>query len=159
MAEQRILIVRLGAFGDIIHTLPAAATIRENCPHSQITWMVESRWLPLLEGNPDVDDLLPFDRASVATIFGSIRQLRARSIDLAIDFQGLIKSAAPSWLSGARMTYGYSQQAARESVAANFYTHTLTPTSRHIVDQHPTEPIAEIHDTRSLKGDAVGGRE
>ncbi|MEP7364236.1 MAG: glycosyltransferase family 9 protein [Acidobacteriota bacterium] len=136
MAAQRILIVRLGAFGDILHTLPAAATVRENCPSAHITWLVEPRWLPLLEGNPHINELLPFDRHNLSAALASIRQLRGRSFDLAIDFQGLIKSALPAWLSGAQTVAGYSRQAARESIAPLFYSRTVTPAASHIVDRH-----------------------
>ncbi|HZO51500.1 MAG TPA: glycosyltransferase family 9 protein [Bryobacteraceae bacterium] len=136
MVQQRILIVRLGAFGDILHTLPAAATVRENLPQAHITWMVEPRWLPLLEGNPYVNELFPFDRHDLSAAIGAVRRLRASAFDLAIDFQGLIKSALPSWLSGAHTFAGYSRQAARESIASLFYSRTVSPTSRHVVEQH-----------------------
>ena len=136
MAFERILIVRLGAFGDIIHTLPAAATVRENCPQARITWMVEPRWGPLLEGNPHVDELFPFDRRKLGDAWAAVRCLRERRFDLAIDFQGLIKSALPAWLSGATGIVGYSRRAAREPMAAAFYSRSVTPRARHIVEQH-----------------------
>lgn len=136
MPAERILIVRMGAFGDLLHTLPAAATIRENCPEAHIAWLVEPRWMPLLEGNPHVDELIPFQRRPLAAAIASARRLRALGFDRIVDFQGLLKSALPAWYSGARNIFGYSRQAARESLAAGLYTHTLTPRSRHIVDQH-----------------------
>lgn len=136
MAPQRILIVRLGAFGDVLHTLAAAATVRENCPQARIDWLVEPCWRPLLEGNPHINEAVPFDRRDLGGAFATLRQLRARSYDLIIDFQGLIKSALPAWLAGATAITGYSRKAARESIAALFYSRTFTPASRHIVDQH-----------------------
>ena len=60
---DRILVVRLGAMGDIVHTLPAVATLRASFPRAHITWLVEPRWRPLLEGNPCVDEAAGFDRA------------------------------------------------------------------------------------------------
>ena len=54
-ASSRILVVRLGAMGDIIHTLPAVAWLKLSHPGSHLTWLVEPQWAPLLEGNPYVD--------------------------------------------------------------------------------------------------------
>ena len=53
--NSRILVVRLGAMGDIIHALPAVASLKHGHPGSRLTWVVEPRWAPLLEGNPFVD--------------------------------------------------------------------------------------------------------
>ena len=61
---SRILVVRLGAMGDIIHTLPAVASLKHSFPGSRLTWVVEPRWAPLLEGNPFVDRRLLLDRGS-----------------------------------------------------------------------------------------------
>ncbi len=59
---SRILIVRMGAMGDIIHTLPAAASLRASFPDARITWVVEPRWMPLLENNPSLDRVVAFRR-------------------------------------------------------------------------------------------------
>src|ERR1700723_52422 len=58
----RILIVRLGAMGDIIHTLPAAAALKAGHPGSRVTWVVEPQWAALLESNPFVDRIVAFRR-------------------------------------------------------------------------------------------------
>ena len=57
MNGKRILVVRLGAMGDIIHTLPAVASVKQSFPQAHISWVVEERWASLLEGNPFVDEL------------------------------------------------------------------------------------------------------
>ena len=49
------LVVRLGAMGDVIHALPAVASLKHSFPHSHLTWVVRPRWMPLLEGNPFLD--------------------------------------------------------------------------------------------------------
>src|ERR1039457_7273219 len=54
-SDRNILVVRLGAMGDIIHTLPAVAWLEQSHPNSLLTWLVEPRWAPLLEENPYVD--------------------------------------------------------------------------------------------------------
>src|SRR5579871_4410674 len=82
-----ILAIRLGAMGDIIHTLPAVAALQH------VTWIVEPQWAPLLEGNPFIDRLLLLRRGSAAGILESWRELRNHHYDLALDFQGLLKSA------------------------------------------------------------------
>ena len=58
----RILVVRLGAMGDIIHTLPAVASLKHSFPHSRVTWVIRPRWMPLLEKNPFVDEVIPLER-------------------------------------------------------------------------------------------------
>src|SRR5215467_6269307 len=89
----RILVVRLGAMGDIIHTLPAVASLKHSFPGSQLTWIVEAKWAPLLEQNPFVDRLAILRRGGPAEIWGSCQALRSERYDFAVDFQGLIKSS------------------------------------------------------------------
>ena len=91
MAERRILVVRLGAMGDVIHTLPAVATLKHSFPHSRIVWAIDRKWAALLEGNPFVDEVLEFER-SFTGFLALRRKLRESRFDLAVDFQGLIKS-------------------------------------------------------------------
>jgi heptosyltransferase I len=136
MEPERILIVRLGAFGDILHVLPAAATVRASCPRAKITWLVEPRWTSLLAGNPDIDEVIELDRRQLRQSLSATLALRRKRFDLAIDFQGLLKAALPTRLSGARVIVGLSRDAAREPFASLFYSRTFTPTARHIVDRH-----------------------
>src|SRR5688572_11730390 len=88
-----ILVVRLGAMGDIIHTLPAVAALKQAHADSRLTWVIEPRWAPLLADNPFVDRVALLRRESAASLLASWRELRRESYDVAIDFQGLIKSA------------------------------------------------------------------
>src|SRR2546421_8478585 len=89
----RILIVRLGAMGDIIHTLPAVASLKHSLPGSHITWAIAPKWAPLLEGNVFVDCRILVDRDSLTALLRSRRELRRERFDFAVDFQGLIQSA------------------------------------------------------------------
>lgn len=136
MEPERILLVRLGAFGDILHVLPAAATVRASCPRARITWLVEPRWTPLLAANPDIDEVIELDRRQPRQSLSAALTLRRKRFDLAVDFQGLLKAALPARLSGARVIVGLSRNAAREPLASLFYSRTFTPTARHIVDRH-----------------------
>ena len=76
------LVVRLGAMGDIVHTLPAVTSLKAAAP---ITWIIEPKWAYLLEGNPHVDRIAFLDRSSPTALLQSWRDLRAQSYDLAID--------------------------------------------------------------------------
>jgi heptosyltransferase-1 len=132
-AANRILIVRLGAMGDIIHTLPAAASLRASFPLAHIAWAVEPRWIPLLEGNPHLDAIVTV-RRDRGHILESIRALRAESCDLVLDFQGLIKSAVVSRLARPRRVVGYARGIARESAATFLYSETVATAAPHVVD-------------------------
>ena len=134
--SPRILVIRLGAMGDIFHAMPAVASLRGGLPTSQITWVVENKWLPILEGCPFVNKIAMLDRASGSAVLTSIRELRAERFDLAIDFQGLLKSALIGFGSGAPNRLGYSRNHLREPLAGLFYTRSHAPTAVHMVDRH-----------------------
>ena len=55
---RKILVVRLGAMGDIVHTLPAVAQLKSKFPNAHVTWVIESKWKPLLDDNPDVVEVV-----------------------------------------------------------------------------------------------------
>jgi heptosyltransferase I len=130
--SQRILIVRLGAMGDIIHALPAAAALRCRYPNAHLAWLVERKWLPLIEGNPNLDEVLVLERGSMRVAMQSAWKLHGR-FDVAYDLQGLLKSAVPARLA-APMVHGSS--ITREGVAGWFYAQRVNLTATHIVDQH-----------------------
>jgi heptosyltransferase-1 len=130
-----ILVVRLGAMGDIIHTVPAVAALKQNHPDSCLTWLVEPQWMPLLEDNPFVDRILPLRRSTLSGLLETWRELRLHTYDLAIDFQGLIKSALSARASGARRVHGFHESLVRERAAAFFYTDRTFSPSTHVVDQ------------------------
>jgi heptosyltransferase I len=133
---RRILVVRLGAMGDILHTLPAVATLRRSFRQARITWLVEPRWRPLLESNPAVDEIAEFDRAGgISGMWRSSFALRMGEFDLGIDFQGLIKSAAALRVAGPNARWG--RRDPREAAARFFYTNLAELSeSGHIVEQH-----------------------
>ena len=130
----RLLVVRLGAMGDILHALPAVAWVKAKRPDWQLTWLVEPRWAPLLESNPALDRVIHFQRESLGGLWESRRTLRAAGFDAAVDFQGLMKSAFPAWASGARERFGFDAPLLRERFAAAFYTHKTRSDAAHVVD-------------------------
>jgi len=133
---MRILIVRLGAMGDVIHALPAAAALRQRFPDAHIAWAIEPRWASLLADNPHINEIVPLNRKQWSSIKAAWRQLRRHPFDLAFDLQGLIKSALTAAASGAKRIAGYNRAQLREWPAAFFYTETTRTTAAHIVDQH-----------------------
>src|SRR6476659_7892336 len=96
----RILVVRLGAMGDIIHTLPAVASLKHSVPGAHITWAVAPQWAPLLEGNVFVDHVIPIERTSLSGLLRSRKELLRERFHFAVDFQGLLKSALVASIAG-----------------------------------------------------------
>jgi len=133
---SRILVVRLGAMGDIIHALPAVASLKHSFPGSYLTWVIEPKWAPLLEGNPFVDRVALLRRGSFRGLYESWRDLRAAHCDLAIDFQGLIKSALVATAPSPDRIYGFHHSQVRERTAALFYSNKTVSHSNHVVDRN-----------------------
>jgi heptosyltransferase-1 len=131
-----ILVVRLGAMGDIIHTLPAVVRLKQHHPDSRLTWLVEPRWAPLLEGNPFVDRVMLLHRQSPAGLWATRRELRTAHYDLAVDFQGLLKSALAGRAARPDRFYGLHESQVRERLAAWFYTDQTLCRAEHVVDRN-----------------------
>jgi heptosyltransferase-1 len=131
-----ILVVRLGALGDIIHTLPAVASLKHSYPGCRLSWAVESKWIPLLEGNPFVDRLLPVRRDSFSALLASRRELRAERYDFAVDFQGLLKSALAASMARPGRIFGFHQSQTRERISGLFYSDKTVSASAHVVDRN-----------------------
>jgi heptosyltransferase-1 len=133
---ERILAVRLGAMGDVIHALPAVASLKSSFTGSRVAWVVEPRWAVLLAGNPYVDEIVELNRRKWSSVREAWRRLRALGFDWAVDFQGLIKSALVAKASGARRICGYDRSGVRESAAVWFYTEAHPVEAKHVVDRH-----------------------
>ncbi|MGA3028522.1 MAG: glycosyltransferase family 9 protein [Bryobacteraceae bacterium] len=132
----RILAVRLGAMGDVIQCLPAVASLKHGIPRSHVTWVIEPRWAPLLEGNPYVDRVILLDRRSLAGLRAAWRDLRARRYDIAVDFQGLLKSALVASAARAERLFGFTRALVRERPAAWFYSVAVGSKAEHVVDRY-----------------------
>ena len=136
MTAPRILVVRLGAMGDVIHALPAVASLKNTFPGARITWVVEPRWAPLLEANPFVDRVTPLRRGTARGILESWREIRTERYDFAVDFQGLIKSAVTAACARPARIFGFHRSQARERAAALFYSDEVSSASGHVVDRN-----------------------
>jgi len=104
---RAVFLVKPSSLGDIVHTLPSLHALRQSLPDRQFYWIVNSEWSPLLLGNPDLAEVIPFPRHSFRGLGGApkflnwCRQLERFEPDLVLDFQGLLRSA---WI--ARSTRG-----------------------------------------------------
>lgn len=138
------LIVKLGAIGDIVHALPVLAAVRKELPEVRVSWVVERRAAEILRGNPLIDRLIEIDtrslrKGNVATdilpaMAEQVRELRRDRYGVAIDLQGLIKSAAVSKLSGAPRRWGFDKAGLREPAGRVFYTDTVSiPDGTHVI--------------------------
>jgi heptosyltransferase-1 len=134
---KHILVVRLGAMGDVLHALPAVSSLRASFPAARISWLIDPKWACLLEGNHAVDQVIPFDRRKAASVLDTLRILRSDSFDTSFDFQGLLKSAALPFLAkGCQHRWGFHRSALREPAASIFYSGPgFRPTSLHVVDR------------------------
>lgn len=132
---MRLVIVRLSALGDVVHTWPLAETIRETCPDAHLTWVVEEPFAPLVEGHPAVDLVIPTrskawrrtpldarTRYEIARLRTRLRELEP---DVAVDPQGLVKSALVTRWTRAPRRVGLARPWRRELLAGLAYTEHL----------------------------------
>jgi heptosyltransferase-1 len=138
MPDAKFLLVRLGSLGDIVHALPSAAALRDTFPSARIDWIVDPKWMRILEGNPDISEVIALDRKSAGGIRATVRKLRAANYSCALDFQALYKSALLPWWAQIPRRIGFKSSYAREGLAALFYTERLNPRGPHKVDHNLT---------------------
>src|ERR1700674_5564947 len=151
-----LLIVRLGSMGDIIHTLPAATALRKAFPEAMIGWVVEERWAELLctlptprsgprsPQRPLLDKLhtvntkawrkSPFSAQTWEQIAAGLSEMRAPRYEVAVDFQGAIRSALIARCSGVPVIHGFAQP--RENSASMFYSRRTIARGEHVVEQN-----------------------
>ncbi len=162
---KRLLIVRLGAMGDVIHGMPAVAALRVAFPEAMIGWLIEERWAELLctlstprsgprsAQRPLVDRIhtvntrqwrrTPFAVATWERIAASLSDLRAAKYEIAIDLQGAVRSSLLARWAGAPVIYGAAQP--RENLATMFYTRQIIASGKHIVEQNLSLAEAVAH--------------
>jgi heptosyltransferase I len=159
--KKKVLIVRIGAMGDVLHAMPAVAALRAAHPEWEIGWVVEPRWLPLLRAGhsrhkerwadvPLRGPRMPLiDRAYLAAtrtwkrhpvsaktlreIRSLVRKMRGEKFDLCVDMQGAIRSAVIGRLSGAQQFAGPAEP--REREARWLYGQRIETPARHVVEQ------------------------
>jgi len=149
----RILIVKLGSIGDVIHTLPTLAAIRRALPKAEISWVIEQRVAEILRLNTMIDHLIEIDTHALRggnvieelllNASKQVKNIRQFKFDIAIDLQGLWKSAMIGKLSGAKELWGFSRAGLRE------------PSSHFLLTQSVNVP-AQIHVIRKNLALAAG---
>lgn len=119
MSSSRILIIKMSSIGDVVHALPALATLRNRFPKADIAWVVEEKSYDILVNNPYLNQLILFDRKKISRLFKSghwlqgwteLRKLRKKltspRFDISIDLQGLARSAVIVFLAKAKQRIG-----------------------------------------------------
>lgn len=151
---MKTLVVRLSAIGDVVHTLPAAAALRRH--GYEVGWVVEPAARPLIQGNPLVSYVTPVPPARafrLGPFRQAVRALRGERYDVALDFQGLWKSAAWARLSGAPHVTGYGGPWRREPLSRVLIKEAMFfPPEVHVIDKN----LALL---RALDISAVGTRD
>ena len=135
---MKILVVRLGALGDIVHAVPAVAALRRRHPAARIDWIVDERHRAAVDLVQGVDAIISIDPSKRwRGLPRVVRRLRADRYDVALDFQGLLKSAVLAELSGAARVIGFERSAVRERAAAWFYDeHVQIGPGRHVIEKN-----------------------
>ena len=141
LQPSRICVIKPSSLGDVVHAFPFLAALRRHWPEARISWVVNRGLRSLLDGHPDLDEVIPFDRTQVrlhprgvATVARFLADLRSRRFDLAIDLQGLFRSGVMTAATGASVRVGLAS--AREG-AGIFYNHKVAIESAetHAVDR------------------------
>ncbi len=122
-AAPRFLIVRLSALGDTLMASPLAQALREAFPDAYVGWLVEKRCASVVDGNPYLNRLHLWD-GTLKGLWETVRDLRQEGYEIALDGQGLLKSALFPWLARIPVRVGFKD--AREG-ARHFYTHPVPP--------------------------------
>lgn len=129
LRPERVCLIKPSSLGDVVHALPVLTALRGLWPGAHLAWVVNRGLRGLLDGHPDLDEVIPFDRsavglsrAGVASISGFLLGLRRRRFDLAVDLQGLLRSGIMARATGAPIRVGLAD--AREG-SRHFYTHRI----------------------------------
>ena len=143
---MRVLLTRLSALGDIVHTWPLADALTRGEHPVELAWVVEEPFLPLVTAHPGVTRAIPvatrrwrrapFAASTRREISEARRLLREFAPEVALDPQGLYKSAVWGWLSGAPERVGLARELRREALSGLCYTRTMAPPPglRHVID-------------------------
>lgn len=134
MPERRFLVVRVGSLGDIVHTFPAVAALRESFPDSEIIWLTQPRWKLLVATSGLVSKIWTTETRALSSLMKTIREIRAAAFDVSVDYQGLWKSASLPFLAGVKRRIGFAS--VREVGVPLLYTDPVHATSAHVADQN-----------------------
>jgi len=160
-----ILVVKPSSFGDIVHAFPAVGLLRQHVPDATIAWVTNAEYVALVELLPGVDERILFDRKRWGRarhwheLAGFLRDIRQREYDLVLDFQGLLRSAIITRVSGGLRRLGF--RSAREGAPLFYTDRVLLPANlKHAVDKNVflvqyalnTEERMTLPDLRPARG-------
>jgi heptosyltransferase-1 len=137
LQSPRILITRLSAIGDNLLTFPMLVSLKHHWPQAKVLWVVDCAASQFLQHHPDIDQVIRLPKGFLKRpqlLRQVVGQLRSFSPDIAIDPQGLFKSALLTWLSGAKTRIGFDRSQAREA-AWWWYNHRVTVGDGHMIDK------------------------
>jgi heptosyltransferase-1 len=143
----KILILKPSSLGDVIHALPVLRLLKLHLPQSRVFWWVESGLAPLLEDDPDLAGVFKFQRSRWAwphrwaEVGRNVRAMRRERFDVAIDLQGLARSAFFAWSADAGLSIGLDnpREGAREGARAAYdLVPPRSPPGAHAVDRYLT---------------------
>jgi heptosyltransferase I len=136
MSDQRLLVIRLGSLGDIVHTFPAVAGLRESFPDAEIIWLAHPRWKLLVESSRLATEVWATETRSLASLQAILRRIRHKTFATAIDYQGLWKSAAFPFFGNVPRRVGFSSATIREYGVPLLYTERVRCAQTHIAEQN-----------------------
>lgn len=136
MTEPRFLVARLGSLGDIVHTFPAVAGLRESFPKAEIVWLTHPRWKALVESSELTTQVWEVETRAFGSVRDMLSRIRKMQFTTAIDYQGLWKSAALPFLGRVPRRIGFSSHSIREFGVPLLYTERVRCTQDHIADQN-----------------------
>lgn len=135
--SPRILVVMMSALGDVVHVLPVIAALRRHDPTTHISWVLQPGPASMVEGHPDVDEIIPFDRKLGPRAFTAVRRaLAGRDFDLVLNLQVYFKASVVTALADAPIKLGFDRARARD---LNWLvtTHRIPPhPPQHVQDQY-----------------------
>ena len=142
---DNFLIIRLSSLGDVVHTLPAFSALRKKYPEAKISWIVEEKGKEILDLVPGLDRIVPVElkRWKLGSRrfwkeFGKLKKEIRDKDQVAIDFQGLVKSGLMAYISGASRRIGFHRKNLKERQASLFYTESLAEVSEkdHVIGKN-----------------------
>ncbi len=141
---KKVLIIKPSSLGDVVSAVPVLRGLKRTFPQVHVTWMLSNTCMDILADDPDLDEIIPFERKklgrmlynpkSTVALFSLLRQLRKRKFDWVIDLQGLLRSGIFARATRAPLRAGFRDT--REKLARLFYTRRIKTDAQHTVDRN-----------------------
>ena len=130
---RRVCILKPSALGDVVQTLPLLPVLRERFPSAEISWVINREISDILQGHPDLDAVIPFDRRGGVFAWRRMwNDLARRDFDLVLDLQGLLRTGMMAWATHAKWRVGL--ETSREM--SHWASHLLIPGTDREVPAH-----------------------